>query len=49
MWKVYKVSGGKVAKAGFDDEELARDWLESQENLDMTKYDCKEMDEEEEE
>lgn len=49
MWKVYKVKGGKVAKAGFEDEELARDWLESQEKLDISKYDCKEMDAEEEE
>ncbi len=49
LWKVYLVETGKVIKAGFADEDEARDWLESRHGLNATKYLVEEMDPDEEE
>lgn len=49
-WKVVDSSSGKILKAGFEDEDTALDWLETNENiLDEDKlYDVEEMDEDDE-
>lgn len=49
MWKVVQLGNGKIIKAGLTDEESARDWLESQSELDEEGFDCQEMEAEEEE
>ena len=46
MWKVIRLSDGNTLKAGFDSEELARDWMETQ---DEESLDCSEMEGDEEE
>ena len=48
MWKVYEIDSGEILKAGFEDEEEARDWLD--EKADEIEGPCTvdEMDEDEE-
>lgn len=48
-WKVYNVHTGRIVKAGFDDEETAKDWLELRKDLLTVDFLVEEMDEEEEE
>jgi len=48
-WKVYNIHTGKTIKAGFDEEEIAKEWLENRRDLDIEDYIVEEMDEEEEE
>lgn len=47
-WKVYNIHSGRIIKAGFDDEELAKDWMESRRDLSPEDYLVEEMDSEEE-
>jgi hypothetical protein len=47
-WKVYNVHTGKIVKAGFEDEDSAKDWLEMRRDLPTEDYLVEEMDEEEE-
>lgn len=49
LWKVYHVDTGKVLKAGFQDEDEAKDWLDSRRGLDAADYVVEEMDNDEEE
>ena len=48
-WKVYNIHTGRTIKAGFEDEESAKDWLEMRRDLSMEDYLVEELDEEEEE
>lgn len=48
-WKVYNIHTGKIIKAGFDDEEAAKDWLELRRDLATEDYLVEELEEEEEE
>lgn len=48
-WKVYNIHTGKIIKAGFDDEEAAKDWLELRRDLATEDFLVEELDEEEEE
>ena len=49
MWKVYRISTGDRLKAGFENEDSARDWMQQRISLDESDHDIEEMDEEEEE
>ena len=33
VWKVFNINSGRVIKAGFQDEEAAKDWLELRRDL----------------
>jgi len=48
-WKIYNIHSGKIVKAGFDDEEIAKDWLENRRDLEQVDFLVEEMDDEEEE
>lgn len=47
-WKVYHVDTGKIVKAGFTDEDEAKDWLEAREEDFQDVYMVEEMDQDEE-
>lgn len=49
VWKVYNIATGRIAKAGFDSEDQAKDWLERRKELADDEFDIDEMDDEEEE
>ncbi len=49
VWKIYSVHSGKIVKAGFEEEENAKDWLEARHNLSAEDYLIEEMDADEEE
>lgn len=49
MWKVYNIQSGKIVKAGFKEEDLAKEWLEGRDHLDPEEYMVEEMDHDEEE
>jgi len=49
VWKVYNIATGKIVKAGFESDDLAKEWLERRKDLPEDEYDIDEMDEEEEE
>ena len=49
MWKVYKIETGKTVKAGFADEEDAKEWLETRKGLLQQDFEIEEMDPDEEE
>ena len=46
-WKVYHVDTGKIVKAGFENEEDAKDWLEAREEDLEDIYMVEEMDQDE--
>lgn len=48
-WKVYNIHSGRIIKAGFSDEESAKDWLEIRRDLAPEDFLVEEMDDEEEE
>ena len=48
-WKVYNIHSGRIVKAGFDEEETAKDWLEIRRDLAPEDFLVEEMDDEEEE
>lgn len=48
-WKIYHVDTGKVVKAGFEDEDEAKDWLDRRHGLNADKYVVEELDADEEE
>jgi len=48
-WKVYNIHSGRIVKAGFGDEEAAKDWLEIRRDLAPEDFLVEEMDDEEEE
>lgn len=47
-WKVYNIHTGKIVKAGFEEEDAAKDWLELRRDLPTEDYLVEELDEEEE-
>ena len=47
MWKVYNIQTGRIAKAGFESDDQAKDWLERRKDLADDEFDIDEMDEEE--
>jgi len=49
MWKVYHIQTGKIVRAGFENDDDAKDWMERRRDLADDDYDIEEMDEEEEE
>lgn len=49
MWKVYNIQTGRIIKAGFENDDQAKDWLERRKDLADDEFDVEEMDEEEEE
>ena len=49
LWKVYNIDTGKSLKAGFDDEEAAKEWLEARHGLVHEDFLVEEMEIEEEE
>ena len=49
VWKVYNIETGQTVKAGFDDEDAAKEWVEKRQDLLEEDHDIEEMDEDEEE
>ena len=48
MWKVYEIDSGVILKAGFEDEDEARDWLDANTDDREGLFTMDEMDEDEE-
>ncbi len=48
MWKVYHIQTGKIIRAGFNDEDDAKSWLERRRDISDADHETEEMDEEEE-
>ena len=49
LWKVYNADTGRVMKAGFDDEDGAKEWAEARFGLEVDQFIIEEMDPDEEE
>ena len=49
LWKIYNIHSGKMLKAGFEDEDEAKEWLEARDHLPLEDYLVEEMDPDEEE
>lgn len=49
MWKIFNIESGKILKAGFEDEDTAKEWLEARDVTAVEDFAIEEMDQDEEE